>query len=283
MLGAGVALGLAQLCKTTWIVLFVLWPVVCLFVGRAWPRRRWLQFGGILAISLYLINLGYGFEGSLRRVGDYQFLSAALSGTTSASAKTPDNRFRGSAIALVPLPLPADYVQGIDQTRWEFEMKKWSYFIGEWRRGGWPHFYIVALMLKVPLGIWVLIATAGLLRLHSRSLLTTAVDDLLLVATPAAILLFVSSQTGFNHHLRYVLMCLPFLFVWASVNLGRWPHSTACKGLVAVSLTWTMTALESVCLPFQAIPRRPAAPPHSQWFCSHNRPAAFLSVFRVTT
>jgi hypothetical protein len=45
--------------------------------------------------------------------------------------------------------------------------------------------------------------------------------DEIVVLTPAlAFLAFVSSQQGFNHHLRYVLPAFPFIFVWAS-KVGR--------------------------------------------------------------
>jgi hypothetical protein len=37
-----------------------------------------------------------------------------------------------------------------------------------------------------------------------------------LLAHAGAILVLVSSQTGFNHHLRYVLPAFPFAFVWIS-------------------------------------------------------------------
>jgi hypothetical protein len=39
--------------------------------------------------------------------------------------------------------------------------------------------------------------------------------DEAVLLSPGLLLAPVSSQTGFNHHLRYVLPALPFLFVWA--------------------------------------------------------------------
>jgi hypothetical protein len=39
---------------------------------------------------------------------------------------------------------------------------------------------------------------------------------MVLLAPLAVILALVSSQTGFNHHLRYVLPIFPFAFIWAS-------------------------------------------------------------------
>ena len=41
-------------------------------------------------------------------------------------------------------------------------------------------------------------------------------DEVILLAHALVILALVSSQTGFNHHLRYVLPVFPFAYVWAS-------------------------------------------------------------------
>ena len=82
-LAAGVALGLALLTKTTWIILFALWPVLWLvwrlperrlLSGRAWLGQG-LQLATIFVLGVYLLNAGYGFEGSFGRLGDYRFVS----------------------------------------------------------------------------------------------------------------------------------------------------------------------------------------------------------------
>jgi len=41
-------------------------------------------------------------------------------------------------------------------------------------------------------------------------------DEMVVIASGLAILVFVSSQTGFSVHSRYVIPALPFLFVWTS-------------------------------------------------------------------
>jgi len=68
----------------------------------------------------------------------------------------------------------------------------------------------------------------------------------ILLLTPAfGVFLLVSSQTGFNRYFRYVLPCLPFLYIWLGSLFGsdpiivrmRWirPVATSCLLLTAAS------------------------------------------------
>ena len=82
---AGIALGLAELSKSTWIVLFAVWPLT--WVGwrycirsLAVARPPALQLMALLLVGLYVLNLGYGFEGSFRRLGDFRFISRSFGG-----------------------------------------------------------------------------------------------------------------------------------------------------------------------------------------------------------
>ncbi len=85
---SGLVLGLAELTKGTLIILFPLWLFIWLVYH--WPdrgnfeRRAWFRQLGMLgcnfAIAIYLLNLGYGFEGTGTRLGDFQFVSSLLSG-----------------------------------------------------------------------------------------------------------------------------------------------------------------------------------------------------------
>jgi hypothetical protein len=43
----------------------------------------------ILAPAVYVLNVGYGFEGSFRRLGEYQFVSQSLGSAAG-------NRFAGT-------------------------------------------------------------------------------------------------------------------------------------------------------------------------------------------
>ncbi len=230
----GMGLGVALLCKTTWVFLFLLWPLSWLGLRacqRPWPgRREWGRQGGQLLAALLLsvgvVNLGYLLEGSFLPLGDYPFTSKAL--TVSRGGQF-QNRFAGTWARGVPVPLPRNFVSGIDVQKRDFESRFWSYLGGEWRQEGWWHYYLYGLGVKWPLGTWALLllatGSAAFLRFPSA----TWRDEALVLLPGLALFALVSSQTGFNHHLRYVLPTLPFLFTW----MGR----------LAEGLAWEKTRL----------------------------------------
>ncbi|MCY2952217.1 MAG: glycosyltransferase family 39 protein [Planctomycetota bacterium] len=254
--GAGLALGVAELAKATWIILFVLWPI-------AWVMHRWMQrhdeeprnwrgegvqVAGILVIGLWLLNVGYGFEGSFKQLGDYQFISRSLGGWSEKVRQgvAVRNRFAGSWMGKIPIPLPENYVRGIDVQRGDFERQTWSYLRGEWRQRGWWYFYLYAMLVKEPVGTWVLVVMAIGVGLLGRGYSGGRGNEFFLLIPLGAVLVLVSSQTGFNHHLRYVLPIFPFAFIWMSkvarsVALGhRWVAAMAAVALAAsaVSSLW---------------------------------------------
>lgn len=213
---AGVALGLVQLTKTTWVILFGLWPLLwliwfCTARARHLRRPSVLQLGLIMVTALYLLNLGYGFEDSGQRLKDFTFISQILGG--EAAHEDGGNRFHDSWLGELPVPVPANYVRGIDVQKYDFERGKWSYLLGEQKEGGWWYYYLYALLVKTPVGFLALMAMAVLMAMFDRSSRASWPDEMLLIAPAAAILVLVSSQTGFNRYLRYVLPALPFLYV----------------------------------------------------------------------
>ena len=229
-LGAGVALGLALLTKTTWIILFALWPALWL-VWRlpAWhetSKRAWggqcLQLGATLLLGLYLLNMGYCFEGSLERLDSHQFVSGTLAGpaVTEVGREASGNRFAGTWLGEIPMPVPRNYLLGIDVQKHDFESHFNSYLRGEWRKEGWWYYYLYALTIKVPLGVWALAALAVVLGLFRRGYAAAWRGEVTVLAPAVLLLAFVSSQTGFNHHSRYVLPIFPFFFIWMS-KVGR--------------------------------------------------------------
>ncbi len=150
----GGVLGLAELTKFTWLILFVLWPIlwlawrltlrcgplgrtrgtgrqtrgVCLGATPSDPpaaRRAatpWLREAAqvmlILFLALYVINLGYGFEGSFQPLRKFQFVSEALAETDVVEgqpvAQPGTNRFAKSRLGDLRIPLPSNFVLGLD-------------------------------------------------------------------------------------------------------------------------------------------------------------------------
>jgi hypothetical protein len=214
----GAVLGLALLCKSTWLLWFALIPFLTALSRWVRPQARLSLWGTVahvasmMLIAVYLINLGYLFEGTGTHLADYEFVSRHLGGTP-ANPPVAGNRFRETPWGNIPIPLPVSYVTGIDEQKMDFELKMASYLRGEWRDGGWWYYYLYGAVVKVPLGYWVIFALAAVVTVRARG---DARWNAVVVLTPAlAVFTLVSSQTGFNHHFRYVLPAFPFLFVWA--------------------------------------------------------------------
>ncbi len=250
---AGIALGLAQVTKFTWLLLFGLWPLLWLMWQFASSDCRrsiaaWLSQAGQLilmcAAGLYMINLAYGFEHVGDRLGQFTFVSHAFTGAVDTATET--NRFAQSALRDMPVPLPRNYLLGIDLQRHDFEsFGHPSYLYGEWRARGWWHYYLSVALVKLPPGTWLLAILA--LVWCPRVDAERRWRDLAVVATPAlAVFVLVSSQTGINHHFRYVLPALPFLFVWLGRVVDASPLPTLRMRLITVAAVSTSISSLSV-------------------------------------
>lgn len=248
---AGGLLGVAQLTKFSLILLYGIWPLLWFAqlisyrndpIGRLrrW-RRSFSQLLFIFIISLDIINLGYLFEGTCQLLGNFDFVSQSLRGANDQS--WTNNRFRGSFLGSVPVPLPAEYVQGIDAQKKDFESGFPSYLHGVWRNRGWYYYYLYALAVKEPLGTWILVLwSIALTLIHHRSAARDIQESMLLL--PALVILFVvSSQDGFNHHMRYILPAFPFLAI-ACGKLAYFlrPGRRIWGSTVVVLLSWSVAS-----------------------------------------
>ena len=271
---AGVTLGLAELTKFTWVILFGLWPLLwlvwALSGGRRSTdaarsgnegspeigsdatdatapcrlRRQLPQLGAILLLGLYVVNLGYAFEGSFRPLEKYTFVSRILAGEDAAAdGGAGGNRFAGTWIGKLPVPVPHNYLSGIDLQKVDFDRGRASYLNGQWNDRGWWYWYLYALLWKVPLGTGILLLMAAGLTVASGRYSAGWRNGLVLLAPAVAVFVLVSSETGFTRFLRYVLPCFPFVFIWIgkvarSVHLKQWLVAAGA----AAALTWSVAS-----------------------------------------
>lgn len=253
----GIVLGLTLLTKTTWILLFALWPMLwaLALLGKEAIGKRWCreanQLLTIFGIAVLVLNAAYDFRGSLTPLGKYQFVSKTLAGPggdVQAALGQPEqrrNRFAGTWAAAIPVPFPRDFLLGIDTQKLDFESRPWSYLRGQWQRSGWWDYYLYAMAIKEPLGTLglTLLATLLYVRAKAREGLR---NEAYLLSPAVAVLALVSSQTGFNHHMRYVLPAFPYLFIFAAKPFAacfarsRWMTFFAA-GLLAWSITSSLT------------------------------------------
>ena len=211
---AGICLGLMPLTKITWIIAFPIW--LLLWGIRKFRNLR--QFAVILLLGVYMINMGYLFDGSFRQLKDYKFISGTLTGQeiTKGRAVSVGNRFADTWIGHVPMPLPAEFVQGIDTQKIDFERGLESYARGAWSERGWWWYYGYVLLLREPLGVWALTLLALFVTCFYRSANVTWRDELTVLIPLLAIFAFISSQDGFSINPRYVVFILPLLYIFIS-------------------------------------------------------------------
>ncbi len=243
-LAVAVATGLAILSKSTWLLVLptvygLAWIMNRLDAGPPIVKRmvsdRLGQAAAIVIVTWLLVVYGYQFTGLMRPIGDYPFQSDRL---TQVDSKTGIriNRFADPLFGRFPVPLPDELLLGMDEQKKNFENPAQSYLFGELRRGGWWYYYVVAVLLKTPVGILLLLLTVAMVRILSATRPT--LQECCLLLPPLIVLILVSSQTGINKHLRYLLPAYPFVIIWIS-QCGRW-KTKSVKVIVGVCLTWAI-------------------------------------------
>jgi hypothetical protein len=254
---AGIALGLALLTKFTWIILPALWP--CLWLLWKIPCKTKENFWGellqgtaMILISLFIVNSCYEFQGSFQQLGKYRFISKTLRPVDTefdwGRGLPKKNRFTDSMLGMIPVPLPGEYVLGIDRQKWDFDDNVYkSYLCGVWQDHGWWYYYLFATLIKEPIGTLLLFFMA----LSAGSLLKRPCftkDEILLLIPGITVFVLVSSQTGFNHHVRYVLPAYPFFYIFSMrlFTVQFFPKIT--KTFVACCMGGTITSV-MLCYP----------------------------------
>ncbi|MGO8745482.1 MAG: ArnT family glycosyltransferase [Thermoguttaceae bacterium] len=236
---SGVLLGLTEAAKFSFVVLPFVWAALAavkIFTqGRATTGTRlaWsagaVHAGLLLLTAVVVLNDVYLFEGTGRPLWTFDFRSKALtggrdaaSGADSLSEVRQTNRFRGTLLEKLPMPFPEHYLLGFDDQMYDVDSGGYyKYLRGDLRQGqGWWYYYLYCILVKTPLGTLFLIALAAGAAVAVRRCRTDAVSECALALPVAVFLISISSQTGLNSHLRYVLPIVPFAFVFAG-RLGR--------------------------------------------------------------
>lgn len=247
----GLVFGLALLVKTTLVTLgpiaVVIWAAwrKDVWLGRRWHELKREVGYGLLAsiIAVFVVNGGYAFRGTGTRLSEFRFISTTLAGpTTERAADGCGNRFEGSWLGSMPVPLPREMVLGMDLQKRDFERGfiergYQSYLLGKWRQGGWWYYYLVVIAVKEPLGLWVI----GLCALYCCWKSRPQADwreDLLLLLPSFGLFALVSSQIGMNHHYRYVFPALPFLVIWMSQAALMLEWSSRWKVAISGAVVW---------------------------------------------
>ena len=229
---AGAVFGLSLLCKFTMLLLLV--PVVLLLalkpaVTRTLARRHRVGQGAVaLLAALWVVNAGYAFQGVGVKLGTLTFQSGLFRQTVDLLERHGWLAW----LARVPLPLPEDFVLGIDIQQVDFERGNWTYCAGAWWfRGPW-YAYVYLVVTKEPVPHLAALAV-GLFGWWRRSSPT----ERLCLWLPGLLIFTVASMKSSLVYFRYVLPGLAFWYVGAGAVVG----SVACrwwKGLWVVGGIW---------------------------------------------
>ena len=248
---AGALLGLAQLAKFIWVLLYVLWPLLWIAWNLASRgetlRRRWRAAAAHLAImvvlSLYVINLGYAFTKPFQPLRQFYLgerilrqFEALLPGDQPGAA--PVLEWLGA----LPVPLPEDYLGGIEQILRKHVGRHPAYVRGQWQPNACWYYYLYAALIKLPLGTLALFGLACFL----PRLFPGKPDEWksgLLVLIPAAAVICLATFSGALKVFRYILPILPFLFIFASKTGRAFAGKRQTPAvLVGALVAWSVTS-----------------------------------------
>jgi hypothetical protein len=241
----GLALGLCQITKYSGILLY---PILLLLVlvrfGERFliqlRRKSYRKIGSasmvsakygilILVISIFVINVGFLFNRSGTCLGCYQFKSTFF--------QSLQNHF--PLLNRTPIPLPYPYLEGLDLVMYNErtgESYGNVYLLGKINSSaGFPGYYLVAFIVKVPIPILVLmgISVWDWLRSFRKNEFITQEMYLLIPALIYSIYFnfIFRAQIG----IRYLLIIFPILLIFCTRVFRNW-SSISRKYKVLLSL-----------------------------------------------
>jgi 4-amino-4-deoxy-L-arabinose transferase-like glycosyltransferase len=199
----GLALGAAELSKFTGILLYPIFFILLLIPPevrqdvRKQLGRSLAAFVAIVLLSLFVIDLGYLFQGVGRPLRDFHFESRSMSRIASV-------------LPGLPALLPAPYLQGVDDLQLINETGEYpNYLFGRWSRQGFKAYYLITLLYKSPL----LLLLAFLLAPFAR---VPEVRGQVFLWLPAlALFLAFSLLSRVDYGIRYLLPILPLACTYA--------------------------------------------------------------------
>lgn len=234
----GVLLGSAQAAKFTNVLLVPL--IVGLWCVERWrnesveplARRDLLKRWGVLLLAAWLcLNTSYLFRGVGTPLKDFAF--------ASQSARAWQQRL--GPLAALPVPLPRDYVTGIDRQKAAMESDHAVYLDGELNTKGFASYYLMTLLYKWPHGSQVLLLWATIRCCWSRN--STDWRRRAWLLTPAVMVLVVASSSGMQLGIRYILPAIPLLLLFASEVASDWSWpKTRCR-MIAVAFLLSFNGL----------------------------------------
>jgi len=186
-------------------------------------RRLKIVGGSLLIIgiaTLIGIDLIYLFDGVFLTPPEYIAHSRNLVPFLQTGAQEL-SRFWP---AWLPVPLPFYYVSGLSSVLANVgEHGHWTYFLGQAGPGGWPNYFLMLLLVKLPIPTLILVGL-GVSRAFSR--LPREWWNVFFLVLPPLVLIWMASNGKMQIGIRHILPAFPFLLLLAGYSLrcrlNRW-------------------------------------------------------------
>ncbi|MGE3314758.1 MAG: ArnT family glycosyltransferase [Planctomycetaceae bacterium] len=236
----GVLLGLAQVAKYTSVLLIPLSLAVWLIRrvrNSEMPPIGWkrtVSHATMVCVLCGLVwNAGYLFDGSFASLGSYTFRSQTLS------------RLNGvAALQHIPVPLPRQYIAGLDRQKQIMESPHPVFLDGQWNTEGFASYYPMTLLYKLSHGLQLLIVCAALF-LVSPGAVSRNGRLQAAILVPAAAMILAASAGGMQLGIRYILPAVPFLILFAAQS-AQWCDWSKFRARTAVVALLTLVACASL-------------------------------------
>lgn len=192
----------------------------------------------VFGTTILFINLGYSFERTLTKFGDYEFESRTLKSLQSSS----------SLLRALPVPVPYTYLRGLDFASYRQETGRESgpgYLLGKLglengNRKAFKEYFIIAFLFKVPIATQLLILISVISLIRNKNQNHFWQNEAFLIIPSLFYFIFFSfhkDQIG----IRYILMIFPFLFVLSGRVAIKWGLSSIRFRVVVVGLIAYLT------------------------------------------
>jgi 4-amino-4-deoxy-L-arabinose transferase-like glycosyltransferase len=223
---AGLALGLCQITKYSGLLLYPVFLVLVLLRYGDWIllqlRRKtyktffpavWvlIKYGAVfLVTALLVINVGFLFNRTGTPLGDYPFKSGFFQSVQKISP----------VISKIPVPVPYPYLEGLDFVMFRERTGDGYgniYLLGELRKGaGFPGYYIIASLLKVPIPILALLGVALWAWLRSFRKYEFLKQDMYLLIPALAYFIYFNFFFEAQIGIRYFLVIFPIALIFCT-------------------------------------------------------------------
>lgn len=228
------AIGISALAKYTTIILIPL-SLLTIFIHdlpAIWSQFKqspWLTVRDIsgkyisyflasVIVSIVFINIGFLFNKTFMRFGEYDFYSHLLGGIQSGLPFLKN----------LPTPVPFPYLEGFDLTYYYGEEGLAfgnTYLLGELHDGKqiFPGYYLITSFFKVPIATQLIILGSLYFYLSKReNRLRFLADDLFLLVPILFFTLYFNLLFSINTGIRYYLVLFPLLYIFCGSLFKNW-------------------------------------------------------------